>query len=303
MSSGSREAAARARLTVLYEDDVLLVVNKPAGLVCHPTKGDEFSSLISRVRLYLGSERPAHLVNRLDRETGGLVLVAKEARAAGELGRLMEHRTVSKRYLAIVHGAVNALTGVICEPLGKALGSEVVIKDAVREGGAPAETEFRVLGTWKVDRSFAPDEYRALAEFGAQFGVAAARVFGSESWCQSLVGHAFTVLELHPRSGRKHQIRIHCAHLGHPIVGDKIYGSNERHYLDFVGDCLSEGGWMELMLPCQALQAVELRLEWRGRQWVFSAAPEIWFQEFIPNPVRKRELIGYDEEIAGIRED
>lgn len=303
MSSGSREASARARLTVLYEDDVLLVVNKPAGLVCHPTKGDEFSSLISRVRLYLGSERPAHLVNRLDRETGGLVLVAKEAGAAGELGRLMEHRTVSKRYLTIVHGELNVLTGVIREPLGKALASEVVIKDAVREGGVPAETEFRVLGTWNVDRPLATEECRALALFGAQFGVAATRVFGSESWCQSLVGRNFSLLEVHPRSGRKHQIRIHCAHLGHPIVGDKIYGPNERHYLDFVRDCLSEGGWMELMLPCQALQAVELRLEWRGRQWVFSTVPEPWFQEFIPEPLRNQEVRGGGKGIAGNREE
>ena len=71
-----------------------MVVNKPAGLVCHPTKGDEFSSLISRVRLYLGAE--GHLVNRLDRETSGVTVVAKNSAAAGELGKLWENRDVRK---------------------------------------------------------------------------------------------------------------------------------------------------------------------------------------------------------------
>ena len=89
---------------IIYEDDELLVINKPADLVCHPTKGDEFSSLISRVRLHLGPDARPHLVNRLDRETSGVTVVAKNAVVAGELGRLWETRAVEKEYLAIVHG-------------------------------------------------------------------------------------------------------------------------------------------------------------------------------------------------------
>jgi 23S rRNA-/tRNA-specific pseudouridylate synthase len=91
---------------VVHEDDDLLVVNKPADLVCHPTKGDAWSSLISRVRLHLGADSQPQLINRLDRETSGLVLVARTETAARELRRLWEARDVTKDYLAIVHGRV-----------------------------------------------------------------------------------------------------------------------------------------------------------------------------------------------------
>src|SRR5271166_3930938 len=89
---------------IVYEDEGLLVVNKPAGLVCHPTKGDEYSSLISRLRLHLGVGALPQLVNRLDRETSGVVLVAKDDAVARELRRLWEARSVRKEYSAIVHG-------------------------------------------------------------------------------------------------------------------------------------------------------------------------------------------------------
>src|SRR3954463_2646998 len=92
---------------VIYEDADLLVIDKPAGLVCHPTKTDEMSSLIGRVRLHLGNSE-GRLVNRLDRETSGLVIVAKNAVTAGELGRLLAGSGVEKRYDAIVHGHLAA---------------------------------------------------------------------------------------------------------------------------------------------------------------------------------------------------
>src|SRR5438876_9214250 len=98
---------------IIREDAELLVINKPAGLVCHPTKGDAYSSLISRVRLHLGQKAQPHLVNRLDRETSGVVLVAKTAEAALALRRLWESRAVRKEYLAIVHGRVRAGQGKI----------------------------------------------------------------------------------------------------------------------------------------------------------------------------------------------
>src|SRR5205085_10358755 len=135
----------------------LLVINKPAGLVCHPTKTDEYSSLIGRVRLYLGAPAsppasyrvfttpagmPAlpgdatprhaphpHLVNRLDRETSGVVLVAKSSVVAGQLGKIWEARAVEKEYLAIVHGSIGAHHGIIDSPLGKDVHSRVAIKD------------------------------------------------------------------------------------------------------------------------------------------------------------------------------
>src|SRR5437879_1024320 len=109
----------RSLFDIIYEDADLLVINKPAGLVCHPTKTDEYSSLISRVRLYLGPESHPHLVNRLDRETSGVTVVARNDEAARELRRLWESRQVQKDYLAIVHGRLAQAQGTIDAPLGK----------------------------------------------------------------------------------------------------------------------------------------------------------------------------------------
>src|SRR5271167_3037902 len=92
---------------IIHEDDELLVINKPAGLVCHPTKNGERSSLIGRVRLHWGNSAQPHLVNRLDRETSGVVIVAKNSIVAGELGKILEGRAIEKEYLAIVHRHVH----------------------------------------------------------------------------------------------------------------------------------------------------------------------------------------------------
>ena len=124
---------------VVHEDADLLVINKPAGLVCHPTKGDVYSSLISRVRIYFanaGESVTAHLVNRLDRETSGLVIVAKNPEAAGQLGTIWETRAVEKEYAAIVHGHVREAHGLIDAPLGKDETSVVAIKDAATSTSA-----------------------------------------------------------------------------------------------------------------------------------------------------------------------
>src|ERR1051326_1180142 len=104
---------------IIHEDAELLVINKPAGLVCHPTKGDAYSSLISRVRLHLGEGTQPQLINRLDRETSGVLLVAKQVGAARELRRAWETRNVHKEYLAIVHGHVRADQGLVDAPLGR----------------------------------------------------------------------------------------------------------------------------------------------------------------------------------------
>ncbi len=229
---------------VIHEDDELLVINKPAGLVCHPTKTDEYSSLISRVRLYLGKESPAHLVNRLDRETSGVTLVAKCDDAAREIRRLWENRFVDKEYLAIVHGHVREEKGLIDAPLGKDETSRVAVKDCVRPDGLSSQTEFFVAKRFT----------RAEGDF--------------------------TLLRVRLLTGRKHQIRIHLAHIGHPIVGDKIYGGDEDIYMALVEGRLTDEHRQRLIFPNQALHARKLAFNWRARDVEFLCEPEPAFRDF-----------------------
>ena len=230
---------------IVHEDAELLVVNKPADLVCHPTKGDEYSSLISRVRLHLGPDIQPQLINRLDRETSGLVFVAKDAVTALELRRIWEAGAVTKRYLAIVHGHVTAASGIIDAPLGRDESSPVAIKNTVRADGAASRTEFERLQIFSGD------------------------------------GRKFSFLAVHPMNGRKHQIRIHLAHLGHPIVGDKLYGGDEQCYLALVESRLTEAQRAFLILPNHALHAQTVTFNWRGAERRFQVEPEPWFQDFL----------------------
>lgn len=218
-------------------------MNKPAGLVCHPTKDGPYSSLIGRVRLHLANEE-GRLVNRLDRETSGIVLVAKGAAVAGELGRVIATRA-QKRYWAIVEGHLPDEPLRIAAALGKDEASPVAIKDCVRADGAAAETVVRVLHRFVHD------------------------------------GSPCSLAEVTPLTGRKHQIRIHLAHAGFPIVGDKLYGGDEQRYLRLVEGRLTGEDQQALRLTFHALHARRLSFEWRGQAWQFQAEPDEAFLAFV----------------------
>jgi 23S rRNA pseudouridine1911/1915/1917 synthase len=219
---------------VLHDDDDLLIVDKPAGLVCHPTKDGEWSSLIGRVRLYLGHAE-GRLVNRLDRETSGIIVIAKSAAVAGELGRLFSTRAVRKTYLALVEGHISSESLHLTGSIGDDDDSPVAIKACVRDDGAAAETDVVVLRRWEHD---------------------------------SL---AYSRVRVEPRTGRKHQIRVHLAHAGHPIVGDKLYGSDQHRYLRFVEGRLTDDDRQALRLPYHALHAAALSWTWRERAYAVEA--------------------------------
>ncbi len=234
-ASGGGHANSRTDFRIVAETPAYVVVDKPPFLLVHPTKPDGARTLWGELRQLLAFEiangGQVSIVNRLDRETSGLVLVAKTAEAARKFGLLMQEQRIAKEYLAIVWGWPEWETQVVEAPLarqGSYGPSAIYLRQAMHAAGAAARTEFRV-------------EARLEKETTA--------------------GGKFSILRAIPRTGRTHQIRVHAASTGHPIVGDKIYGPDERLYLRFI-----ETGWTEelqraLLLPRHALHAARLTIE------------------------------------------
>jgi len=191
---------------VIHCDASLLVIDKPAGLPVHPSARYHRNTLTALMRTRLGPGHGWEMAHRLDRETSGIMVFGRRRTAPGRAGvtsggvlkRSFQRREVHKAYLAIVRGTL-ASAVTVDFPLGRALESEIQVKMAVRSvacGGAPAKTEFVPLRS---------------AEFR---------------------GEAVTLVACRPWTGRQHQIRVHLAALGTPVLGDKIYGVEERAFLD-----------------------------------------------------------------------
>jgi 23S rRNA pseudouridine1911/1915/1917 synthase len=179
---------------VRHADDDVVVVNKPAGLVVHPGPGHAHGTLVhgllARFPEIAGVGDPARpgIVHRLDRDTSGLMVVARRARAYDRLVRALADRTVERDYLALVGGVPEVRRGVVDAPIGRSTRRRT--RMAVREGGRPARTAFEVRAGW-------PDADAAL-------------------------------LGCRLETGRTHQIRVHLAAVGHPVVGDVLYGGRRR---------------------------------------------------------------------------
>ena len=239
-ASGAEQANRAADFRIVDEGSDFIVVDKPPFLLAHPTKPTGARTLWGELRNLLAFELAnggqVSIVNRLDRETSGLVLVAKTAAAARQFGLLMQQQRIAKEYLAIVWGWPEWQTTSVDAPLlrkGLQEPSSIWLKQAVHPLGAAALTDLVVEERFRRDTS---------------------------------AGEQFSLIRAIPRTGRTHQIRVHLASLGHAIIGDKIYGPDERLYLRFI-----ETGWTtelerQLLLPRHALHAARLTVPGVG-EW------------------------------------
>lgn len=173
-------------LDIVYENDDLLVINKPSGMVVHPAPGNYtgtlVNALVGKFNLSNNDIRPG-IVHRLDKDTSGLMLVAKNDWAHDKLSEMIKNKDVKRTYLALVEGVINHETGTIDAPIGRSLDNRE--KMAVTEiNSKDSVTHFRVLKRYEK----------------------------------------YTLIECQLETGRTHQIRVHMAYIGHPVVNDPVYG-------------------------------------------------------------------------------
>ena len=260
-SPGMAGAALNSQLSTLNSSPIRIVaesadwivVDKPPHLDAHPSKPNGRFTLWDGLRELLAYEiangGQVSLINRLDRETSGLTLIATHRESARALHLEMQERVFEKEYLALVWGWPDAEEFAVDAPIirqGERKTSRIYLKRMAHPDGAEALTAFRI-------------EQRFTDRDGARF----------------------CLVRAFPKTGRTHQIRVHLAHAGLPVVGDKIYGPDEGCYLEFI-----DTGWTarlaaRLLLPRHALHSAALRIPQRELAWTAPLAPDLraWIGE------------------------
>lgn len=237
------------RFTVIAESADWVVVNKPPFLEAHPSKPNGKATLWDGLRGLLAYELvnggQVSIINRLDRETSGLTLVAKNRDTARALSTQMMARRVEKEYLALVWGWPENDSWVVDASIlrqGTRIASPIHLKQAVHPDGATARTRFQVESTFTLETSN---------------------------------GYRFALVRAFPETGRMHQIRVHLSYAGHPVVGDKIYGPDEQCYLEFIRTGWTPALASRLLLPRHALHSTVLRLPDLGLEWKSPLAEDL----------------------------
>lgn len=221
------DPGANVDFAILYEDQWMVAVDKPAGIAVHPAGRRLDGTLIHAMhRRYRRPDDPEHdvvprLLHRIDVETSGVVAIGLNEQFHHLVARQFEDRLVQKTYLAVVHGTPRETEGTIEFSIGPDQSSEVRLKLEARSDGTglPALTHYRVVRS----------------------------------------NERFSLVELKPKTGRTHQLRVHMTAIGHPLVGDKIYGGNEDIFLEKMQGELSQASRDRLVLDRHALHSCELR--------------------------------------------
>ena len=192
-------------LDIVFEDEGMLIINKPSGIAIHPSIKHYEDSIASGVKYYfesIGVYKKIRPVNRLDLNTSGLVIFAKNEYIQESLIKQMQKRTFSKEYLAIVTGVLEKKTGVIDKPIARKAGS--IIERCVSETGQRAITEYEVIRE-------ASNNSKITSEAGNNYNTK----------CEV---EKYSLVKCKLITGRTHQIRVHFAYIGHPLLGDSLYG-------------------------------------------------------------------------------
>jgi len=198
-------------LNIVYEDNDIIVINKEKGMVVHPGNGNLEGTLANAILAKckdslsgIGGEIRPGIVHRLDKDTSGLIIVAKNDKAHIKLSDDLKEHKIKKTYLALVRGIVKENEATIDMPIGRS--DNVRTKMAIKKSGKNAVTHFKVLERFSGDGS------------------------GSNSGANGGNNGGFTLLEVQIETGRTHQIRVHMAEIGYPVVGDYVYSNGKNPF-------------------------------------------------------------------------